>query len=53
MSKWSKWSKFKNLCFDVFGYVFMILFCGMCLVVPTAIVVWGIRWILVMTGVLG
>ena len=53
MSKWSKWSKFKNLCFDVFGYVFMILFCAMSLVVPTAIMVWGIRCILPIIGVLG
>lgn len=48
----SKWSKFKNLCFDVFGYIFFVLFCAMCLVVPAAIVVWAIRWILLMTGVI-
>ena len=49
----SKLNKLKNLGYDIFGYVFVILVCAAMLIVPAVIVVWGIRLIMTMFGMLG
>lgn len=48
----SKLNKLKNLGYDIFTYTFVFLICASMLIVPAAVVVWGIRWILLMTGVI-
>lgn len=49
----SKLNKLKNLGYDIFTYVFVFLICASMLIVPAAIAVWGIKWIMTMFGMLG
>lgn len=45
-------NKFTKLLYDIFGYVMFGLFIGVSITVPAAIIVWAVKWILVMVGVI-
>lgn len=45
-------NKLTNFLYEAFGYVMFALFLGVCLAVPSAVIVWAVKWILVMVGVI-
>ena len=45
-------NKFEKIAYDVFGVVFVILMLAVALAVPTGALIWAIRWILTMIGVI-